>query len=278
MRSLLLAFLFLALARPAAARDVFFTASDGAVLHYSETGPPNAPILVFIPGWTMPGWIFDRQQQAFDQKYQVVLFDPRGQGSSEITPTGYDQDRRGADIGELLDRLPGRVVVIGWSLGVLDTLAYIHQAGGAKLAGLVLIDNSVGENPPPRRLPGIPGPVLSHAAYMRAFVAAMFHTPQPRAYLDRLTNVALRVPPEDAAALLRYPVPRSYWRQALLSTDMPVLYMVRPHLAAQANNLLADRPNTEIAIFPKAGHALFVDDATRFDLLLERFLTAIIWK
>ena len=110
MRSLLLALLFLALARPAMARDVFFTASDGARLHYSETGPPDAPILVFVPGWTMPGWIFDRQQRAFDEKYQVVLFDPRGQGSSEITPTGYDQDRRGADIGELLDRLPGKVV------------------------------------------------------------------------------------------------------------------------------------------------------------------------
>jgi non-heme chloroperoxidase len=278
MRFLFLALLFLAVARPAAARDVFFTASDGARLHYTESGPPGAPILVFVPGWTMPGWIFALQQQVFDKTYQVVLFDPRGQGISEITPGGYDQDRRGADIGELLARLPGKIVLVGWSLGVLDALAYIHQSGGFRLAGLVLIDNSVGENPPPLAYRSAPRPALSRDAAMRAFVAGMFHTRQSPAYLDRLTAVALRVPPADAEALLNYDVPRSYWKAALLSTDMPVLYVVRPHLQAQADHLLIDRPNTSIAVFSTAGHALFVDDANRFDTLMEHFLTTNVWQ
>lgn len=275
MRFWLSALLGFLLAAPARAADYYFAASDGARLHYTETGPANAPYLVFVPGWTMPGWIFTPQLKAFSQSYRVVLFDPRGQGSSEVTATGYNQDRRGEDLGELIERLPGKVVVVGWSLGVLDTLAWVHQGGSGKLAGLVLIDNSVGENPAPTQQPAprhaAPAPV-GREARMHAFVAGMFRTCPAEAYLNRLTASCLRVPPAQAEELLRYPVPRSYWKDAILSTDVPVFYAVRPRLEGQAQNLLLDRPNTSIAIFPDAGHALFVDDAGRFDALMQQFL------
>jgi microsomal epoxide hydrolase len=275
---LLLVWIALLFAGPACAKEFYFTASDGAVLHYTESGPPSGHVLVFVPGWTMPGWIFAPQLRAFDRQYQVVLFDPRGQGLSEVTASGYDQDRRGADIAELLARLPGQVVVVGWSLGVLDTLAYIHDFGDSKLAGLVLIDNSVGENPPPVWHQEPPGPVLTHAQYMRGFVAGMFHTRQSPQYLNRLTEASLKLPQWDADALLRYDVPRSYWKAALLSTNLPVLYVVRPALEGQADNLVLDRPNTSIAVFPNAGHALFVDEAKRFNALMGKFLENEVWK
>jgi non-heme chloroperoxidase len=269
MRFCLALLTLLLLATKASAKDFYFTASDGARLHYTETGPANAPALVFIPGWTMPGWIFAPQLEAFRAHYRVVLFDPRGQGSSEITGTGYNPERRGQDIAELVHRIPGKVVVIGWSLGVLDTLAWIHEDGTSpKLAGLVLIDNSVGENPPPTPYMGPPRPVLT----MAEFVEGMFRTYQSPEYLARLTAACTRLPAAYAQALLRYPVPRSYWKEAILSTDVPVLYVVRPRLEGQAENLQLDRPNTTIAIFPKAGHALFVDEPDRFDELMQQFL------
>ena len=112
---------------------------------------------------------------------------------------------------------------------------------------------------------------------MRAFVAGMFRTPQPAFYLNNLTEAALRTPAADAALLLRYPVPRSYWREAIFATAKPVLYVVRPGLAGQADNLLKDRPNTDIAIFSGAGHALFVDDAARFDALMQHFILTAVW-
>ena len=262
----------------AGAKDRYFTTSDGVRLHYFDAGPRSAPTLVFIPGWAMPAWIFAPQILVFSKIYHVVGFDPRGQGKSEIAPSGYNQTRRGEDIGELLARLaPHSAVVVGWSLGVLDTLAYIHTEGDEQIAGLVLIDNSVGENPPPKLQPYRPGPALSHEAAMQAFVASMFQTRQSTTYLNALTMAALRLPEADAKALLEYPVPRSFWREAIFSTRKPVLYVVRPHLSGQANNLLADRPNTEIAIYPDAGHALFVDAAPQFNRLLAHFLITAIW-
>jgi microsomal epoxide hydrolase len=277
-RLLLLLLIALAWPRPAPADDAYVLSSDGIRLHYTVTGPPNAKTIVFIPGWTMPAWIFAPQIAYFSQTYRVIAFDPRGQGGSQIASTGYNPARRGADIADLLAQLgPRPVVIVGWSLGVLDTLAYIHQDGDARIAGLVLIDNSVGENPPPAPRRYVPEPARNHAAYMRAFVAGMFRTRQSPAYLARLTAATLVTPACDAAALLRYPVPRSYWREAIFSTTTPVLYVVRPGLRGQADNLRRDRPDTQIAIFTHAGHALFVDDAKQFNALMANFLVHQVW-
>jgi microsomal epoxide hydrolase len=77
--------------------------------------------------------------------------------------------------------------------------------------------------------------------------------------------------------LLAYPVPRSYWREAVYSTSKPLLYAVRPRFAAQADNLARKRPGTETAVFADAGHALFVDDAARFNRLMDDFLRHRVW-
>ena len=255
-----------------------FVSSDGVQLHYLEAGPRTAHTIVFVPGWAMPAWIFAPQIEAFSHTYHVIAFDPRGQGQSEIAADGYEPIRRGQDIAELVARLgPAPIVVVGWSLGVLDTLAYVHTHGDARLAGLVLIDNSVGEEPAPR--PGKPhrGPVLPHAVFMAHFVRSMFRTPQSSDYLQQLTEAAMRLPEPDAVKLLNYPVPRTYWREAIYATRKPVLYVVRPWLAGQAENLARHHPDAETAIFADAGHALFVDDAQRFDALMDAFLRRQVW-
>jgi non-heme chloroperoxidase len=285
---LLLASLFLCgVAAPSQAQastvDRFFITSDGVRLHYADAGSsrPGAPILVFVPGWTMPGWIFQPQVDAFARRYRVVVLDPRGQGSSDVPTTGYTYDRRGDDIAELVQLLspPGgaqlRVVLVGWSLGVLDSLAYVHTHGDAALAGMVLIDNSVGEDPPPPppKHPYQKAPRQSHAAFMASFVRSMFKRPQPLAYLQQLTAAALRTPEQAANALLGYKVPRTYWKEAVYATAKPVLYVVRPGFAGQAGNLAAHHPAAETLVMPDLGHALFVDDAPRFNTVLQSFLT-----
>jgi microsomal epoxide hydrolase len=280
-RPLLLSLAASLLARPAAAaslaQDRFFTTSDGARLHYTECG--QGQTIVFVPGWTMPAWIWDRQIAYFSAAYRVVAFDPRGQGLSAAPADGYDQTRRGQDIAELLARLgPAPVLLVGWSLGVLDSLAYVHMHGDARIAGLVLVDNSVGENPPPPPRPPAPRRrALPYEVRMRFFVRSMFRQKQPQAFLDRLTQAALRTPEVASARLLAYPVPRSYWREAVYATNKPVLYAVRPGLAGQAASLQANHPAAESVIFADAGHALFIDDASRFNTVMQGFIRQLVW-
>lgn len=265
---------------PSGVTDHFFLSSDGVRLHYLEAGPPASHTLVFVPGWTMPAWIWTPQILAFSRHYHVIAFDPRGQGDSAIPRTGYEPVRRGRDIADLLRHVGARrVVIVAWSLGVLDTLACIHVAGDRDLAGLVLVDNSVGEEPPPvyHPLPPRRGPPPNHAVAMRQFVRSMFRHAPPTPYLDRLTQATLRTPENASRLLLAYPEPRSYWKEALYSTKIPALYIVRPRWVAQGRNLVRNRPNTEMEVFENAGHALFVDESARFNSVTEQFLRTQIW-
>jgi non-heme chloroperoxidase len=277
-----LAMLGLAHAAAAETVDRTFVTSDGVRLHYLLAGAEHDHTIVFVPGWTMPGWIFQAQVAAFATQYRVIAFDPRGQGESEIPAQGYNQDRRGQDIAELVERVDSQpVVLVGWSLGVLDALAYLARSGDSHVAGLVLVDNSVGEAPAPSAAPPPPTPPRPHAprpvTCTRAFVVGMFARPHSEDFIDRLARDCGRTPAAAARALLSYPVPRSYWRNAIYSTDKPVLYIVRPRWEPQAENLVHNRPNAESVLFPTAGHALFVDEPERFNAIVREFIERRVW-
>ena len=273
-------------AAPAPLHDGSLITSDNVRLHYLEAGPPDSPThdvptIMFVPGWAMPAWIWRRQLDFFARTYHVVALDPRGQGESEVPPTGYEPTRRGDDIADLIAHVASRpVLLVGWSLGVLDSLAYVAGHGDSRVAGLVLVDNSVGEAPAPvprRAPPRAPLRPLPYGDRMHAFVRAMFRRPMNPTYIDALTAAALHLPEEDSRLLLAYPVPRSFWRQAIYSTARPVLYAVRPGLAGQAANLAANHPATDTEVFADAGHALFIDDSDRFDALMQDFIRRRIW-
>ncbi|MES2860950.1 MAG: alpha/beta hydrolase [Pseudomonadota bacterium] len=266
----------------AEAQSRSFITSDGARLHYLEAGPAEARTVLFVPGWTMPAWIFQAQIDALDDRFHVLALDPRGQGESEVTRFGYTHERRGRDIGELIQHAGyGGVVLVGWSLGVLDCLSWVAQAGAnAQIGGMVLVDNSIGEEPapaaratPPRST--TPSPERTpedRRARRAAFVAGMFtHDPGPE-YRARLTDQALRMSVEDERRLLAYDAPREYWASAVHSWPTPVLYVVRPRWEAQGRTLMRTHDRAQMVVFENAGHALFVDEPERFNALLIDFL------
>ncbi|MBR0649101.1 alpha/beta hydrolase [Roseomonas terrae] len=266
------------LATPALATEVqrWFTTSDGVRLRYLDAGTGRT--VVFVPGWCMPASIFEPQIVALSRRWRVVSLDPRGQGESEVPRSGYDPARRGQDIRDLLQHVgPGRVVLAGWSLGVLDALSYADMAGDQRLAGLVLIDNSVGEGraPPPRSTPSRFFINLRQRrdATVRGFVASMYRTPQDPAYLAAIARQAQRMPVEASIRLLSYPRPREFWKQSLYAVRRPVYYAVTPRLRDQAAEVAQNHPQPMVEVFDGAGHALFVDEAARFNASMEEFLS-----
>jgi microsomal epoxide hydrolase len=112
---------------------------------------------------------------------------------------------------------------------------------------------------------------------MRDFVEGMFLRPQPAQYLEHLTDECLRTPERVADELLSYPVPRTYWKKSLYSTSRPVLYVVTPRLAGQADNVRSHHPGAEAVVLRGVGHALFVDDAQGFNALVRDFIHRRVW-
>ena len=252
-----------------------FQTSDGVFLSAIECGPGDAPLTIaFIPGWCMPLWLFDEQFAALGKHHRVIALDPRGQGESDVPASGYNFERRAADIHEFLQPYPN-VLLVGWSLGALEILQYTHRFGDDKLAGMVLVDSSVGELPVPP--PG--GTFLqslreNRDSVLDGFVREMYAKPRPEAEITALLKDVKRMSLENSIALLSSGIPREHWKACAHAFKNPLLYVVTPQFEEQARNLEKNRPGTCIDLFADAGHALFVDEPERFNCALFDFSNA----
>ena len=122
-------------------QDRYFEVEPGVLLRYIDAGE-GQPIL-FVPGWSFSANSFDRQIESFARDYRCVAVDPRCHGKSSITWRGNRYGQQGADIGNLIDFLGlKRVVLAGWSFGALACWAYLEQRGFENVAAVVTMDNS----------------------------------------------------------------------------------------------------------------------------------------
>ena len=264
----------LAWASPPATRHTVVT-SDGVTLSVLESGREHAGggriTVACVPGWSMPASIWQRQLDALGQRYHVLALDPRGQGESDVPRSGYTAERRATDLHEFLQPLSD-VVLIGWSLGALEALQYVDMFGADRLAGLVLVDSSVGEPPVPPSGGSFKQQLREHRdETLNEFARAIFRAPPPKPEIDALVRSARRMALDDSLSLLSYPFERSHWRRIAHAFDRPLLYVVTDQFEQQAHNLKKNRPATQIEVFKGAGHALFVDEPQRFNALIVRF-------
>jgi len=255
----------------------FFTTSDGVRLHFTDTG--RGRTIVFIPGWTMSGEIWEPQLRAFSSRYRTVTLDPRAQGASEMTGEGLYLGRRGRDIGELLDHLNlSDVVLVGWSMGVREVITYVAASGTKRIAALAFVEGNLWPQ-------GALEPALENLRRMQAdrtpftrdFVKSMYVQPQTTAYLDRVTEMSLKTP-TDAAAMLMFANAfgkDTDMRPLLAALDRPVLFVGVPSKKPQGDALKAAVPSARVEYVEGAGHALFVDRADQFNALLERFIASV---
>jgi microsomal epoxide hydrolase len=256
-----------------------FQTSDGATLSLLEAGLEHATdsnlTIALVTGWSMPAAIWQNQFERFGRRYHTLALDPRGQGESTVPADGFTAERRATDLQEFLAPLKN-VLLIGWSLGAIESLQYVHMFGAERLAGMVLVDSSVGEEPAPA-----PGGSFLQALRderdktLEGFVRAIFKKAISDDEVARLVGGAKRMPLESSIALLSYPFPRSHWKEIAHGFQQPLLYVVTPQFEAQAQNLRKNRPATQIEVFQDAGHTLFVDEPERFNALIGRFAESL---
>jgi non-heme chloroperoxidase len=257
-----------------------FKTSDSVSIHYLEAGS-GRPI-VFIPGWTMPAWIWQKQIDEFSKKYHVIAVDPRSQGESDKPTYGHLPETRARDYKELIDQLGLKhPVLVGWSMGCGELVKYAEQFGTDNVAGFVLVDGYLNDKPSDLFV-GISGWMnfLQQDRQKQAdgFVRSMFKKPQPEDYLKRIIDASTQVPADTAALLIYNMVAVKDFSPGLASmaamkTKTPVLFAYQPESQTGADFLklkLGDKLRLEL--FQGDGHALFVDDPEKFNHVLQDFL------
>jgi 3-oxoadipate enol-lactonase len=87
-------------------------------LRHRLAGPDDAPVVVFSNAIGTSLELWDEQADALAGRFQVLRYDHRGQGGSDVPPGPYSLPLLAGDLTSLLDDLGiGRVSFVGLSLG-----------------------------------------------------------------------------------------------------------------------------------------------------------------
>jgi pimeloyl-ACP methyl ester carboxylesterase len=129
------------------ADEFTFTVEDGTRLAVEADGPVDARVsVVFVHGFTLNLTSFRNQRatlQAASGEVRRIFVDQRGFGGSERGPRGKASiDQLALDLAEVVEAAPGRVVLVGHSMGGMVILALAGlrpDLFGGRVRGTVLI-------------------------------------------------------------------------------------------------------------------------------------------
>lgn len=262
----------------------------GVKLWIYETGPENAPAILFVHGFSQSGrcWIA-QMQSLLAQKFRLVAFDLRGHGQSgkPEADSAYTYDRLWAeDVAAVIDaaRLR-RPVLAGWSYGGLVIADYLRHFGFDHIAGVSLIGG----------ISRIGGPATATVGPEFLALLADLNSPDLDAFArasQRLSELCVARPiAQSWASILagqtaRVPihVRRALFARRLDNDDvlrrlsMPVLIAHgdcdRVVLVAEARRHSAIIPRAKQAIYRGVGHSPFMEAPERFNRELAAFTMA----
>lgn len=268
-------------------RSGHFTTSDGVELHYREVG--SGPLIVFVPGWTLPATSWSAQLDHFADRYHVVAMDPRAHGTSSKPMDGMHVARLAADLGELINHLDaGPAIIAGHSHGAFQAMTYLEQSGTEMAAALIIVDMSLGTEVPveeahPNRngwrgwITGLQG--TDRRDWTRQWTAAMLRDDYPAEEHEKLVDGIMQIPTLHAVTILSNLMlhDRRNYRPVIASLDIPVFFIGSDLGWAHrtAETIKALRPDAGTINLDGTSHLLYVDHPDRFNTALERFLSTL---
>lgn len=154
------------------ARVVPVVTDDGAELHVRVYGDPNAKPIVFSHGWTCSADYWIPQINAFAENYQVIVYDQRGHGRSDVGSRPLGPDVLADDLADVLSATvseDNKAVLVGHSMGGMSIMAWagrypeqVDRLVSAVLLASTATDSLVRETtviPLPNRFPRVPVPL-----------------------------------------------------------------------------------------------------------------------
>jgi pimeloyl-ACP methyl ester carboxylesterase len=264
-------------------------ADDGVKLHYEEAGAGTPIVFVHEFAGDVRSW--EPQLRHFARRYRCIAYNARGYPPSEV-PAGvesYSQARARDDIRAVLDALKiERAHIVGLSMGANATLhfglAYPQRALSLTFAG-----GGYGSHPATyakfqqdsrANAETIRGRGMAHFVdtYGHGPTRVQFQNKDPRGFEEYLRQ--FREHPAEGAANTLLGVqarrPSFYDMTAEIARlEVPLLVMTgdedEPSVEA---SLMIKRcaPAAGLAVLPKSGHGINLEEPELFNRLLEDFL------
>ncbi len=110
------------------------------IVSYSDQGPDDAPVIIFIHGFPFNKTSWDMQTEVLKEDYRVIAYDVRGHGNSEAGLGDFFIELFVKDLFSLMDKLNiNKATLCGLSMGGYIALRAIEQCP-ERVESLILSD------------------------------------------------------------------------------------------------------------------------------------------
>lgn len=261
----------------------YLRASDGARIHYSVTGRPGAPPVLFIQGLgaAKSGWVLQRLATA--PRYRAVALDNRGAGKSDKPHGEYSLEQMADDAVAVLDHAGiDDAHVVGASMG--GAIAQLVAVKYPERVRSVTLACTAGRNHPWReellaewRDAALQRGILSMGQEAARWVIGPRSFRRITPAVGWLGPFALGRPAYAFAAQCDAIINvDTSMADQLSELDVPVLVVVGNQdilTPVGDSEDLADRiPTAELVIISGAAHGLMIEHAATFNRVLIEFL------
>jgi len=265
------------------------TTDDGVRLYYEESGG-GAPLL-FVHEFAGDLRSWEPQLRHFSRLYRCIAYNARGYPPSDVPEEveRYSQDRARDDIRSVLDALGiAKAHVAGLSMGAFATLHFGIRYGGRALS-ITIAGGGYGAHPAHyakfqedsqanAKAIREKGMATFAATYGQGPTRAQLKNKDPRGFAEFIRMLSEHSPVGSANTMLGYQARRPSLyalTEEMRRIAVPTLILAgdeeEPCLEAC---LLMKRciPMAGLAILPKSGHGINLEEPALFNRLLEGFL------
>src|SRR5262245_27099885 len=262
---------------------------DGVSLHYEEAGA-GMPI-VFVHEFAGDARSWEPQLRHFSRRYRCVAYNARGYPPSEVPGDveKYSQARARDDIRAVLDALRlDRAHIVGLSMGAFAAL-HFGIAYGSRAHSLTIAGGGYGAHP--AQYPQFQKDSRANAEFiqkqgMARFAATYGHGPtrvqfqnkDPRGFAEYIRQLSEHSPAGSANTMLGYQARRPSLydlTEEMKRINVPTLIMAGDEEEPCLEVCLVMKraiPASGLAILPKSGHGINLEEPALFNRLLEDFL------
>ena len=282
-------------------KTAYIEMSDGAYLYseYWSSGSKTmetadtVDAVIFIPGFCCTSASFEKNAPVISEKYDVIVYDPRGQGNSSKGLQGHTVARNAMDLREMIEAYGlKKAVVVAWSMAGQFVMDYVRQFGTEYLKGIVLADcplHALGDEE--WNAHGLHGYNMDHfnahlrqsynewEKYCHGFAVKIWGGIDD-GMIDAATEEFTKTPPWIAFAVYSDMVFRNGYPY-LAKADVPMLFTGADSRVTSNGKDLSSRWYPEarpegsvsrVCTFDNGGHVFFYVESEKFNSALENFI------
>lgn len=252
---------------------------DGVPIRYRVYGQ-GEPALILIHGWAGDSSYWDQQLEFFRKRYTVVTLDLAGHGESGTARGDWSIAAFGADVAAVANRIPNlQLVLVGHSMGGPVALEATRRLK-KRVIGIVGVDtfNNIGlPQLTPRELEQRLEPYRrDFATTTRDNVMQRFFKPTSDPNLIR--RIADDMASEPPGIGIGAMIGMNYmnYSSALGDINVPLVAINSDRLPTDVDRIRLHASTFRVKIMPGTGHFLMIEEAPRFNQLLEETIQELL--